>query len=42
LRVAGKRVQALPVLQSCEALSINTVDELQLVEAEMRTLGYCD
>jgi len=42
LRVAGKRVQALPVLQSCEALSINTVDELQLVEAEMRTLGYRD
>jgi bifunctional UDP-N-acetylglucosamine pyrophosphorylase / glucosamine-1-phosphate N-acetyltransferase len=41
LVAAGKRVQALPVLQSCEALSINTTDELQLVEAEMRKMGYC-
>jgi bifunctional UDP-N-acetylglucosamine pyrophosphorylase/glucosamine-1-phosphate N-acetyltransferase/UDP-N-acetylglucosamine pyrophosphorylase len=31
----GKRVQALPVLQPCEALSINTVDELAVVEREL-------
>jgi UDP-N-acetylglucosamine diphosphorylase/glucosamine-1-phosphate N-acetyltransferase len=31
----GKRVEALPVLQPCEALSINTVDELALVEKEL-------
>jgi bifunctional UDP-N-acetylglucosamine pyrophosphorylase/glucosamine-1-phosphate N-acetyltransferase/UDP-N-acetylglucosamine pyrophosphorylase len=36
----GKLVQALPVLQPCEALSINTPDELAQVEAEMRKLGY--
>jgi bifunctional UDP-N-acetylglucosamine pyrophosphorylase/glucosamine-1-phosphate N-acetyltransferase/UDP-N-acetylglucosamine pyrophosphorylase len=36
----GKLVQALPVLQPCEALSINTIDELSLVEAEMSRLGY--
>ncbi len=36
----GKRVEALPVLLPCEALSINTIDELQSVEAEMRRLGY--
>jgi bifunctional UDP-N-acetylglucosamine pyrophosphorylase/glucosamine-1-phosphate N-acetyltransferase/UDP-N-acetylglucosamine pyrophosphorylase len=36
----GKRVEALPVLEPCEALSINTVDELGAVEAEMRRLGY--
>ena len=35
----GKRVEALPVLKACEALSINTASELQLVEAEMRKLG---
>lgn len=40
LRQEGKRVQALPVLKDCEALSINTTEELQLVEAEMRMLGY--
>jgi bifunctional UDP-N-acetylglucosamine pyrophosphorylase/glucosamine-1-phosphate N-acetyltransferase len=40
LKSEGKRVEALPVLQPCEALSINTIDELQLVEAEMRKLGY--
>jgi bifunctional UDP-N-acetylglucosamine pyrophosphorylase/glucosamine-1-phosphate N-acetyltransferase len=40
LKNQGKRVEALPVLQPCEALSINTVAELQLVEAEMRKLGY--
>ena len=40
LKNEGKRVQALPVLQPCEALSINTADELAQVEAEMRKLGY--
>jgi len=40
LRREGKRVEALPVLLPCEALSINTIDELQSVEAEMRRLGY--
>ncbi len=37
---AGKRVEAHPVLQSCEALSINTIDELGSVEAKMQELGY--
>jgi len=40
LRREGKSVEALSVLQPCEALSINTVDELSQVEAEMRRLGY--
>jgi bifunctional UDP-N-acetylglucosamine pyrophosphorylase / glucosamine-1-phosphate N-acetyltransferase len=40
LKAEGKRVEALPVLKECEALSINTLDELQSVEAEMRKLGY--
>jgi bifunctional UDP-N-acetylglucosamine pyrophosphorylase/glucosamine-1-phosphate N-acetyltransferase/UDP-N-acetylglucosamine pyrophosphorylase len=40
LKAEGKLVQALPVLQPCEALSINTADELVQVEAEMRRLGY--
>lgn len=40
LKAQGKRVEALPVLQPCEALSINTVDELSQVEAEMRRMGY--
>lgn len=40
LKAEGKRVEALPVLQPCEALSINTLDEAALVEAEMRRLGY--
>jgi bifunctional UDP-N-acetylglucosamine pyrophosphorylase / glucosamine-1-phosphate N-acetyltransferase len=42
LKAEGKLVQALPVLQPCEALSINTTDELSQVEAEMRRLGYHD
>ncbi len=37
---AGKRVEAHPVLQPCEALSINTIDELGSVEAKMQELGY--
>jgi bifunctional N-acetylglucosamine-1-phosphate-uridyltransferase/glucosamine-1-phosphate-acetyltransferase GlmU-like protein len=40
LKAEGKLVEALPVLQPSEALSINTVDELSQVEAEMRKLGY--
>src|SRR4029453_582510 len=39
LKAEGKLVQALPVLEACEALSINTVEELAGVEAEMRRLG---
>jgi UDP-N-acetylglucosamine diphosphorylase/glucosamine-1-phosphate N-acetyltransferase len=40
LVAAGNKVLAWPILEPCEALSINSVDELQVVEAEMRTLGY--
>jgi len=40
LKAAGKSVRAWPVLASCEALSINSVEELQVVEQEMRKLGY--
>ena len=36
----GKKVQALPVLRPCEALSINTPEELQAAAAEMVQLGY--
>jgi bifunctional UDP-N-acetylglucosamine pyrophosphorylase / glucosamine-1-phosphate N-acetyltransferase len=36
----GKDVRALPVLKPCEALSINTVEELEIVAAEMRKMGY--
>jgi bifunctional UDP-N-acetylglucosamine pyrophosphorylase/glucosamine-1-phosphate N-acetyltransferase/UDP-N-acetylglucosamine pyrophosphorylase len=36
LKAAGDRVEALCVLQPCEALSINTMDELAAVEAEMK------
>jgi bifunctional UDP-N-acetylglucosamine pyrophosphorylase / glucosamine-1-phosphate N-acetyltransferase len=35
LKGEGKPVEALPVLQPCEALSINTVDELAVVEREL-------
>lgn len=40
LRGEGKDVRALAVLAPCEALSVNTVDELQSVADEMRRLGY--
>ena len=33
---AGKRVDALKVMASCESLSINSIDELALVEAELK------
>jgi bifunctional UDP-N-acetylglucosamine pyrophosphorylase/glucosamine-1-phosphate N-acetyltransferase/UDP-N-acetylglucosamine pyrophosphorylase len=37
LKKAGKRVEALCVLKPCEALSINTPEELAAVEAEMKS-----
>jgi bifunctional UDP-N-acetylglucosamine pyrophosphorylase / glucosamine-1-phosphate N-acetyltransferase len=40
LRAEGKRIEALPVLQPCEALSINNPDELSQVQAEMQRMGY--
>lgn len=40
LRAQGRGVDALPVLQPCEALSVNTPDDLDAVEAMMRELGY--
>ncbi len=40
LRSEGQLVEALPVLEPCESLSINTPEELKQVEAEMRRLGY--
>lgn len=40
LKREGKHVAALLVLKACEAMSINTLEELQLVEAEMQRLGY--
>jgi bifunctional UDP-N-acetylglucosamine pyrophosphorylase/glucosamine-1-phosphate N-acetyltransferase/UDP-N-acetylglucosamine pyrophosphorylase len=36
----GKKVEAKPLLQDCEALSINTIDELGAVEAKMLEMGY--
>lgn len=38
LKAAGHPVEALCVLQPCEALSINTLEELAAVEAEMRRI----
>lgn len=40
LLATGLSVDALPILQPCEALSINTTDELQAVEAKMTEMGY--
>ena len=36
LRNAGKKVAALPVLKPIETLSINTMDELAVVEVALR------
>lgn len=36
----GRKVDAVPILKPCESLSINTIEELGLVEAAMRDLGY--
>jgi bifunctional UDP-N-acetylglucosamine pyrophosphorylase / glucosamine-1-phosphate N-acetyltransferase len=41
LLAAGKDVRALNVLQPCEALSINDMDELAAVASAMRELGMC-
>lgn len=41
LKSEGKDVRALPVLKPCEALSVNTLEELQAAEKEMQKLGYC-
>ena len=38
LKEAGLEVRALPVLKPCEALSVNTLDQLQIVEDEMRRM----
>ncbi|MEM9366649.1 MAG: sugar phosphate nucleotidyltransferase [Planctomycetota bacterium] len=40
LRDAGHRVEALPVLKTCESLSINNPEELKLVDHQMRAMGY--
>lgn len=40
LNKAGRPVDALPVLQECESLSINNQDELAIVDAKMREMGY--
>jgi bifunctional UDP-N-acetylglucosamine pyrophosphorylase/glucosamine-1-phosphate N-acetyltransferase/UDP-N-acetylglucosamine pyrophosphorylase len=40
LLATGKKVDARPVLKSCESLSINTIDELAMVESKMREMGY--
>jgi UDP-N-acetylglucosamine diphosphorylase/glucosamine-1-phosphate N-acetyltransferase len=39
LLAQGESVRALPVLQACEALSINTFEDLAVVEAEMQKIG---
>lgn len=36
----GRRVEAVSVLRDCESFSINTIDELGLVEAKMKEMGY--
>lgn len=38
LKAAGKKIMAAPVLQACEALSINTREHLAAVEDAMRSL----
>ncbi|MEN1682214.1 MAG: NTP transferase domain-containing protein [Planctomycetota bacterium] len=38
LQAEGKPVAALPALQPCEALSVNTPDDLAAVEAEMQRM----
>lgn len=40
LKEAQRNVDAVAVLAACESLSINTIDELSIVEAKMRELGY--
>jgi bifunctional UDP-N-acetylglucosamine pyrophosphorylase/glucosamine-1-phosphate N-acetyltransferase/UDP-N-acetylglucosamine pyrophosphorylase len=38
LKADGLDVRALPVLKPCEALSINTLEDLRIVEEEMRRI----
>lgn len=40
LRESGRPVAALAALQPCESLSINNPEELQLVDQQMRAMGY--
>ena len=40
LHQAGRPVEALPVLEACESLSINDPEELRQVDEKMRQLGY--
>jgi len=40
LKAVGERVEALCVLRPCEALSINTPEELAAVEAEIRRIRH--
>ncbi len=40
LKQEGKQVRALAVLKPCESLSVNTLDDLKIVESEMKNLGY--
>lgn len=42
LKREDRSVKALPILKACESLSINTPEELALVEEAMRQLGYKD
>jgi bifunctional UDP-N-acetylglucosamine pyrophosphorylase / glucosamine-1-phosphate N-acetyltransferase len=42
LMAAGKTVSAEKVLQPCESLSINSMDELAIVEKEMNRLANCE
>jgi bifunctional UDP-N-acetylglucosamine pyrophosphorylase/glucosamine-1-phosphate N-acetyltransferase/UDP-N-acetylglucosamine pyrophosphorylase len=39
LMAEGEQVRALPVLKACEALSVNTVEDLAIVDAEMQRMG---
>jgi bifunctional UDP-N-acetylglucosamine pyrophosphorylase/glucosamine-1-phosphate N-acetyltransferase len=39
LKSQGKLVRALPILKPSEGLGINTVEELEIVEAAMRRRG---
>jgi bifunctional UDP-N-acetylglucosamine pyrophosphorylase/glucosamine-1-phosphate N-acetyltransferase/UDP-N-acetylglucosamine pyrophosphorylase len=40
LRQSGRPVEALAVLQPCEALSINNTEQLKIVDDTMRAMGY--
>src|SRR5690606_1021625 len=40
LREADNKVEAIPLLKPCESLSVNTMEELAIVESQMRSMGY--